>query len=97
MDDSVAAVVGGRSDHGDHFPLGPAQFGAAAHEVGVEIIMGLQRLHIQAVDLEDIVDDAVGLHVFFIQLFQPSAGLPLTNDFYPGHLVSNLHLEFICW
>jgi hypothetical protein len=68
MDNSVVAAVNDRSNHGDHLPLDPAQIGATTHEVGIQVIMGLERLHIKTMYFEYIVDYSSWLHIFFIQI-----------------------------
>jgi len=66
VNNSVFTAIDCRGGDGDHFPLNPAEIGFASHQVGIQIIMCLHGLWIQAVYFYDVIYAAPIFPVFIV-------------------------------
>lgn len=90
---SVFTMINRRNRHGDHLPLCFTQIRPAPHRMRVQIKMGLQRLRIQAVNLQNVVNKSGRVYIFFIKLFQPAGRFTFLYYFYPTHSFKRIRME----
>lgn len=86
MGHSVDAMIGARHHHRNHLALGSAELGFATHHGDIQQRMGLERIHVETVNLHDVVNPAPRLHGFGVLACQLAFGFVLGNHTDPGHV-----------